>query len=52
MKEIEEKSEEKDTVGTCKTFNMPLKQDELKENDKCFFCAKKGTTLAILGRFY
>ena len=52
VKEIAEKSQEQDTVGTCKTLNMPLKQDELKEDDKCFFCGKKAKTWAIWGRSY
>ena len=52
VKEIAEKSQEQDTVGTCKTLNMPLKQDEIKEDDKCFFCGKKAKTWAIWGRSY
>ena len=52
VKEIAEKSEEQDTVGTCKTLNMPLEQDKLEENDKCFFCGKKAQTWAIWGRSY
>ena len=52
VKEIAEKCEEQDTVGTCKTLNMPLKQEELKEGDKCFFCGKKAQTWAIWGRSY
>ena len=52
VKEIAEKSQEQDTVGTCKTLNMPLKQDKLEENDKCFFCGKKAITWAIWGRSY
>ena len=52
VKEIAEKSEAQDTVGTCKTLNMPLKQEKLNEDDKCFFCGKKAQTWAIWGRSY
>ena len=52
VKEIAEKSQEQDTVGTCKTLNMPLKQEKLNEDDKCFFCGKKAQTWAIWGRSY
>ena len=52
VKEIAEKSEEQDTVGTCKTLNMPLKQDKLDENAKCFFCGNPAKTYTIWGRSY
>ena len=52
VKEIAEKSEEQDTVGTCKTLNMPLKQEKIEEGTKCFFCDKKALTWAIWGRSY
>ena len=52
VKEIAEKSQEQDTVGTCKTLNMPLKQDKIEEGTKCFFCGKNAQIYAIWGRSY
>ena len=52
VKEIAAKSEEQDTVGTCKTLNMPLDQPKLEEGTKCFFCGKPAKATAIWGRSY
>ena len=52
VKEIAAKSEEQDTVGTCKTLNMPLNQPKLEEGTKCFFCGKPAVVTAIWGRSY
>ena len=52
VKEIAAKSEEQDSVGTCKTLNMPLEQPTLDENAKCFFCSKPAKIYAIWGRSY
>ena len=52
VKEIAAKSEEQDTVGTCKTLNMPLDQPKLEEGAKCFFCGKPAQITAIWGRSY
>ena len=52
VKEIAAKSEEQDTVGTCKTLNMPLDQPKLEEGTKCFFCGKPAKVTAIWGRSY
>ena len=52
VKEIAAKSEEQDTVGTCKTLNMPLEQPKLDEYAKCFFCSKPAKIYAIWGRSY
>ena len=52
VKEIAAKSQEQDTVGTCKTFNIPLEQPKLAEGTKCFFCGKPATVEAIWGRTY
>ena len=52
VKEIAAKSEEQDTVGTCKTLNMPLEQPKLEEGAKCFFCGKPAKATAIWGRSY
>ena len=52
VKEIAAKSEEQDSVGTCKTLNMPLEQPKLEEGAKCFFCGKPAKATAIWGRSY
>ena len=52
VKEIAAKSEEQDSVGTCKTLNMPLDQPKLEEGTKCFFCGKPAKATAIWGRSY
>ena len=52
VKEIAAKSEEQDSVGTCKTLNMPLEQPKLEEGAKCFFCGKSAKATAIWGRSY
>ena len=52
VKEIAAKSEEQDSVGTCKTLNMPLNQPKLEEGTKCFFCGKPAKVTAIWGRSY
>ena len=52
VKEIAAKSEQQDTVGTCKTLNMPLNQPKLEEGTKCFFCGKPAKATAIWGRSY
>jgi len=52
VKEIASKSEEQDSVGTCKTLNMPLDQPKLEEGTKCFFCGKPAKIFAVWGRSY
>ena len=52
VKEIAEKSQEQDSVGTCKTLNMPLEQDKLEQDEKCFFCGKNAQTWVMWGRSY
>ncbi len=52
VKEIASKTEEQDSVGTCKTLNMPLDQPKLEEGTKCFMCGKPAKATAIWGRSY
>jgi prolyl-tRNA synthetase len=52
VKEIASKNEQQDSVGTCKTLNMPLDQPKLEEGTKCFFCGKPAKATAIWGRSY
>ena len=52
VKEIAAKSEEQDSVGTCKTFNIPMEQPKLAEGTKCFFCGKPAVVEVIWGRTY
>ena len=52
VKEIAEKSQEQDTVGTCKTLNMPLDQPKLEEGTKCFSCGNPAKATAVWGRSY
>lgn len=47
---IEKNAEE--SVGTCKTLCIPYKQNDLKENAKCFFCQKEAKVEVIWGRSY
>ena len=52
VKEIAAKSDEQDSVGTCKTLNMPLDQPILEDGTKCFFCEKPAKATAVWGRSY
>ncbi len=52
VKEISNQEGQQDSVGTCKTLNMPLEQPKLDENAKCFFCSKPAKIYAIWGRSY
>lgn len=44
--------EEESLSGSAKTLCMPLDQDDLKEDDKCFNCGEKGLTWVLWGRSY
>ena len=43
---------QEDTVGTCKTLNIPLEQPNIEEGSVCFACGKPAKVLAIWGRSY
>ena len=52
VKKIASESGDEDTVGTCKTLNIPLDQSEFKKGDKCFNCKKDAKVIAVWGRSY
>ncbi len=52
VKEIALQNNEEDSVGTCKTLNMPLDQPKLEEGTKCFSCGNPAKATAIWGRSY
>ena len=52
VKKIAAESKEEDTVGTCKTLNIPLEQPNIEEGSVCFACGKPAKVLAIWGRSY
>ena len=52
VKAIAIEKKEEDTVGTCKTLNIPSEQHQIKEGTKCFFCGKDAKIEALWGRSY
>ena len=52
VKKIAAENQEEDTVGTCKTLNIPLEQPNIEEGTKCFACGNPAKVLTIWGRSY
>lgn len=52
VKAIAIEKQEEDSVGTCKTLNIPKNQPKLKEGTKCFFCGKDAKVEVMWGRSY
>lgn len=50
VKDLSDSDEE--SAGTCKTLCIPLKQDPLKDDDKCFNCGEKALKWTLWGRSY
>ena len=46
------KNEEQNMSGAAKTLCLPLVQDPIKENTKCFHCDKKASKWVLWGRSY
>ena len=52
VKKIATENQEEDSVGTCKTLNIPLEQPKIEEGTKCFACGNPAKVLTIWGRSY
>ena len=52
VKKIAAENEQDDSVGTCKTLNIPLEQPIIEDGTKCFACGNPAKVLTIWGRSY